>query len=143
MSTEIDSRVLCNKRIVIRSESIRLKWRRGWTTDDVTLVPDRIRFISTTYILWEYDWLYCPFLPACLEHGYFAFEVPFALNLFQFFRCTTDVPFDFITSVRIWDRCKMWRKDSLCSKLFFERVLSILSSIYLISWGGGINIYNF
>ena len=115
----------------------RMNYRRCY------LSTDRTRFISTTYILREYDWLYCPFLPACLVHRYFAFEVPFALNLFQFFRYTTDVFFDFIISVHIWDRCNMWRKDFLRSKLFFERVLSILSSIYLVNWGGGELIYNF
>lgn len=50
-----------NKRIVIRSESIRLKWRRGWTTDDVILVPDRTHTPSITCTLREHGWLYCLF----------------------------------------------------------------------------------
>jgi len=42
------------------------------------------------YILWEHGWLYCPFPSACLERGYFAFEVPSALNLLLFLVSTTN-----------------------------------------------------
>lgn len=86
MSTETDSRVLYNKRIVIRSESMRLKmvkrmnYRRCYLSVrsyvyyfyHTHLTGTRLTLLSVSTV--------------CLERGYFAFEVSAALNLFRFFR---------------------------------------------------------
>jgi len=107
MSTGTDSRVRVIKGIVIRSESIRLKYAKElpmlWT-----LVPDRTRIVSTAYILnRKRGWLYCQRSSAivCPELGY-AFRVPSFEESPDFF------PFASFVFVTIMARDAIHRFDS-------------------------------
>lgn len=110
-----------NKRIVIRSESIQLKWRWRWTAD-ITLVPDRTT--STTCSLREHGWLYC----LCFYYLFVAnvdiLHLKFLpLSIIFDFLVTHDWrAFVFYTSACIWNKFSshMLCKDSLRFKLFFE-----------------------